>query len=265
MKQMPFALRFVVILGSLLMIAPIAIILIVSFGGDGYLKFPPTSLSLQWYDIFFGDPRWWRSLWSSLLIALVASLVSTTIGFLASYVLVRTWSRLRTPLLALALTPMIVPQVITAIAMFYASSRAGLVGNLFWVAICHSVIALPIVLLILLATLQSIDVSLEQAAAGMGCSRFGIFRRIVIPLALPGIISAALFSFLASFDELIIALFLTGVTTQTLPVRIWNSLLLEVEPTIAAVSSFLVAITVIVLIADWAIRKATGNLPQETP
>ncbi|MDQ0327610.1 putative spermidine/putrescine transport system permease protein [Rhodopseudomonas julia] len=260
MTRTPAWLRLIVGIGALLLIAPIGIIVIVSFGGDGYLKFPPSSLSLQWYEVFFGDGRWWDALWASAIIALVASLFSTTIGFLGAYVLVRSSSRFRTALLALALTPMIVPQVITAIAMFYVSSQLGLVGNLVWVSICHSVIALPIVLLILLATLRNIDPALERAAAGMGCSRLQTFRLVVIPLALPGVVSAALFSFLASFDELIISLFLTGVRTQTLPVKIWNSLLLEVEPTIAAVSTFLVAITVIVLLADWAIRKASGTL-----
>ncbi|MCA0918729.1 ABC transporter permease [Pseudooceanicola nanhaiensis] len=259
MTRAPLSLRLVVTIGALLLIAPILIIVIVSFGGDGYLKFPPESLSLQWYDKFFGSSRWWSSLWSSTVIALMASAISTVIGFLGAYVLVRSQSRWRLWLLALALTPMIVPQVITAIAMFYSASQAGLVGSLLWVAICHSVIGLPIVLLILLATLQNIDVTLERAAAGMGYSQARIFATVVVPLALPGVISAALFSFLASFDELIIALFLTGVRTQTLPVRIWNSLLLEVEPTIAAVSTFLVAITVVILMAEWAIRRVGGR------
>jgi putative spermidine/putrescine transport system permease protein len=259
MKEAPLTLRFLVLFSSLLMVAPIAIIVILSFGGDGYLHFPPSSLSLRWYVSFFSDERWWQALWSSLLIAIVASLFATTIGFLASYAIVRSGVRFRTALLALGLMPMIVPQVITAIALFYFSSRAGLVGSLVWISICHATIAIPIVLLILLATLQSIDISLERAAAGMGCTRFGIFWKVVIPLALPGVVSAALFSFLASFDELLIALFLTGVSTRTLPVRIWNSLLLEVEPTIAAVSSFLVAVTVVILLADWAIHKVGGS------
>lgn len=99
------------------------------------------------------------------------------------------------------------------------------------------------------------DVSLERAALGLGCSPFEVFRKVVIPLALPGILSASLFAFLASFDELIIALFLTGPTSQTLPVRIWNSLPLEVEPTIAAVSAFLIGITVVVLVVEWALRR----------
>ncbi len=132
----------------------------------------------------------------------------------------------------------------------------GLVGNVLWVGVCHATIALPIVLLILLASLQGVDINLERAAYGLGASRWRVFTRVVIPLAFPGILSAALFAFLASFDELVISLFLTGVRSETLPVRIWNSLHLQVEPVIAAVSAFLIGVTGAVLLVDAAVRRA---------
>jgi ABC-type spermidine/putrescine transport system permease subunit II len=138
--------------------------------------------------------------------------------------------------------------------MYFLSARLHLVGNLFWVGICHAVIALPVVLLILLSSLQGVDVNLERAALSLGASRTRLFLRVVVPLAAPGIISAALFAFLASFDELIIALFLTGVRAETLPVRIWNSLHMEIEPTIAAVSAFLIGVTALVLLIDGLLR-----------
>jgi ABC-type spermidine/putrescine transport system permease subunit II len=114
---------------------------------------------------------------------------------------------------------------------------------------------LPVVLLILLSTLQGIDSSFERAALSLGASRLRVFTRIVVPLAAPGLVSATLFAFLVSFDELLIAMFLTNVRDQTLAVRIWNSLHLEVEPTIAAVSAFLIAVTGLFLFADWIIRR----------
>jgi putative spermidine/putrescine transport system permease protein len=118
---------------------------------------------------------------------------------------------------------------------------------------------MPVVLLILLSSLQSVDINLERAGFGLGGSRLYVFRRIVIPLAFPGIMSATLFAFLASFDELIISLFLAGVRAQTLPVRIWNSLHLDIEPVVAAVSAFLIAVTGAVLLLDGIIRGIRGR------
>jgi ABC-type spermidine/putrescine transport system permease subunit II len=154
-----------------------------------------------------------------------------------------------------SLLPIIVPTIVTSIAMYFASARLGLVGNIVWIGLCHAVIALPIVLLILIAALQSVDPALERAALSLGCGRMRMMRIVVVPLAMPGIVSAALFAFLASFDELVISLFLTNADTQTLPVRIWNSLHLEIEPTIAAVSTFLIGVTGIILVVDALLRR----------
>src|SRR5215471_13566437 len=245
-----------------LLLAPIGIIVILAFSGDGYLHFPPRSLSLQWFARFFGDPQWQRSLLSSLIIGVIACVVSTTIGFFAAYAFLRTEFPAKKLLLSLMLVPIIVPSIITAIAMYYSAGRLGLIGSYLWLGLCHAVIALPIVLLILLAALHAVDPNLERAALGLGGSRLHVFCRVVLPLALPGILSAALFAFLASFDELLISLFLAGVRAQTLPVRIWNSLNLQVEPTIAAVSAFLIGVTTLILAADGILRHRRGRRRQ---
>lgn len=244
-----------VMLACLVLMLPIAIVIVLAFSGQGFLKFPPSSLSLHWFAIFFGSPRWQASLWSSVVIAAIACVIATVLGFFASYAFVRGDIRGKKLLLSLMLLPMIVPTVITAIAMYFMSARLGLVGNLLWVGCCHAIIALPVVLLILLSALQGVDVNLERAALSLGSSRARMMMRVVIPIAAPGIISAGLFAFLASFDELVISLFLTDVSTQTLPVRIWNSLHLEVEPTIAAVSAFLIGVTAVVLLLDGVLRQ----------
>jgi ABC-type spermidine/putrescine transport system permease subunit II len=153
------------------------------------------------------------------------------------------------------LLPVIVPSVITAIAMYFLSAKFGLIGNILWIGVCHAVMALPLVLLILLSTLQGVDLNLERAALSLGASRLRLFLKVVLPIALPGLLSAAMFAFLASFDELIISLFLAGVRAQTLPVKIWNSLHLEIEPVIAAVSAFLIAVTGTVLLIDGVVRR----------
>lgn len=238
-----------------LLLAPIVIVCILAFSGDGYLRFPPTAFSLQWFARFFGDLQWQRALLSSLIIGTIACAVSTLVGFFAAYAFLRVEFRAKKLLLSLMLTPIIVPSVITAIAMYYLAGKLGLIGNFLWVGLSHAVIAMPLVLLILLSALHGIDPNLERAALGLGSSRLRVFTRVILPIALPGVLSAALFAFLASFDELLISLFLAGVRAQTLPVRIWNSLNLQVEPTIAAVSAFLIGVTTIVLVVDGVLRQ----------
>jgi len=245
-----------VTIACLVLMLPIVIVLVLAFGDQGYLRFPPPAYSLRWFATFFGDPRLQKALLSSLMIASIACGIATVLGFFAAYAFVRSDLRAKKLFLSLMLLPIIIPHVITAIAMYFVSAPLRLVGNVVWIGLCHATIALPIVLLILLSSLQGVDVNLERAALSLGCSRFRMFTRVVIPLALPGIVSAALFAFLASFDELIISLFLAGVKSETLPVRIWNSLHLQVEPVIAAVSAFLIAVTGAILLLDAALRQA---------
>jgi ABC-type spermidine/putrescine transport system permease subunit II len=248
-------LAFYVAAACLVLMTPIVILVVVAFGDQSYMRFPPESFSLRWFTAFFGDSRWMKALGSSLVIATIACALATVTGFGAAYAFVRSDLRAKKLLLSFMLLPVIVPQVITAIAMYFASAPFKLVGNVLWIGVCHAVIALPIVLLILLSSLQGVDLNYERAALSLGASRLRMFTHVVIPLALPGILSAALFAFLASFDELLISLFLAGVRTETLPVRIWNSLHLQVEPVIAAVSAFLIGVTGIVLLLDATIRQ----------
>jgi putative spermidine/putrescine transport system permease protein len=241
------------------LVAPIIIVAIASFSGDGYLKFPPETLSIRWYERFLGDYRWRSAIVNSLFIGVLTSVFSTVIGFLAAYALMRGEFRFKTVIASLLLMPVIVPHIITAVAVYFLSARMGLVGVRPWISVAHTVVALPVVLVILQSALRTVDPALERAAMVCGCTRFGVFRRVVLPLALPGMVSAALFSFLTSFDELVISLFLAGIRAETLPVRIWNSLLLEVEPTIAAVSTLLIAVTTAALAVDAVIRKLRGG------
>jgi len=154
-----------------------------------------------------------------------------------------------------------VPTVITAIALYFFFARMKATGSVVAMALGHTVLALPVVVIIIVATLQGFDVRLEQAALSLGASRVTALRRVTLPLILPGVFSAALFAFLTSFDELLISLFLSGAEIQTLTVRIWNSLLLEVDPTIAAVSAFLIGVTTVVLGAS-ALARRRGEAPE---
>ena len=231
----------------LFLIAPVVIILIVSFSGADYLRFPPPSLSLRWYHRFFGIAAWRQAIVVSTQVAFLTMVFATVLGFLASLALVRGRFRGKGAIYAFLLSPMIVPTIITAIGLYFFFVRIKATGSILAMALGHTVLALPVVVIIIAATLQGFDVRLEQAALSLGASRFTALRRVTLPLILPGVLSAALFAFLTSFDELLIPLFLAGVEVQTLTVRVWNSLLLEVDPTIAAVSSFLIGVTAAVL------------------
>lgn len=243
------------IIACLWLIAPIVIVVVLSFAGDGYVQFPPSSYSLKWFNVFFGDTRWRQSLISSTVIAVIACIISTSLGFITAYAFVRGDFRAKKIILSALLTPIIVPTVITAIAMYFVTAKLGMIGNVFWIGLCHALVALPVVLLILISALQGVDLNLERAALGLGASPVRVFLKIVMPITMPGVLSSALFSFLASFDELVISLFLAGARNQTLPVRIWNSLHLEIEPVIAAAATFLIAVTGLVLLADVTMRR----------
>ena len=236
------------------LLAPIFIVVIFSFSGDPYLTFPPTSFALDWYARFLGDEQWRAALLNSFIVATICSIFSTTIGFAAAYAFERTRFFGRTILMSGMLLPLVVPTIVTAVAIYFFSTKLGLVGNRLWLAATHSVLALPIVLIIARAALKTVDPALERAAAVHGCGRLGILWRVVLPITAPGVISCALFAFLASFDELVISLFISGAAGQTLPVRVWNSLTMDLEPTIAAVSTLLVSVTILVLLLDAFLR-----------
>jgi putative spermidine/putrescine transport system permease protein len=242
----------------LFLIAPVIIILIVSLSGAEYLRFPPPSLSLRWYQRFFGVAAWRQAIVVSTEVAFLTMVFATVLGFLASLALVRGRFRGKGAIYAFLLSPMIVPTVITAIGLYFFFVRLKATGSILAIALGHTVLALPVVVIIMAATLQGFDVRLEQAALSLGASRIATLRRVTLPLIMPGVLSAALFAFLTSFDELLIPLFLAGVEVQTLTVRVWNSLLLEVDPTIAAVSSFLIGVTTAVLGASALLRRGGG-------
>jgi putative spermidine/putrescine transport system permease protein len=242
------------------LIAPVVIILAVSFSGADYLRFPPPSLSLRWYRRFLGVASWRRAIGVSVEVALLTTVLATALGFFASLALVRGRFRGKGALYAFLLSPTIVPTIITAISLYFFFARWKVTGSVVAMALGHTVLALPIVVIIIAATLQGLDIRFEQAALSLGASRLTALRRITLPLVLPGVLSAALFAFLTSFDELLIPLFLSGVEVQTLTVRVWNSLLLEVDPTIAAVSSFLIGVTATVLGASALLRRR-GDAP----
>jgi putative spermidine/putrescine transport system permease protein len=250
-----YGLRMWVALVLLFLLGPIVIIVIMSFDGASVLVFPPPSWGLRWYERFLGSADWRHSVWVSVQVGLLTTVMATSLGFMAALALIRGNFRQKMMIYGILLTPMIVPNIISSIAFYITFAKMGASGNIFGVALGHTVVALPIVVIILTSSLQSLDERYENAAASLGAGYWYTLRRITLPLAAPGLISAALFSFLASFDELLVALFLGGVSSQTLTVRIWNSLSLQVEPTIAAVSTCLICVVMIILATNALVRR----------
>lgn len=245
--------------GLVFLIGPLFVIVPVSFSSAQYLTFPPPGLSLQWYERFLGSSQWLQSIVVSIEVAIISSILTMILGVLASFPLVRTEFRGKMIVYGLILAPMIVPLIVTAIAIYFLFAAIGLTGTVIAIAIGHTVVVLPIVVVIVTATLQGFDIRIERAAISLGASPLQAFFRVTLPVIAPGILSGAAFAFLTSFDELMIPLFLGGPDTQTLAVRIWNSVVLEIEPTIAAVSTFLIGLALLVLVLTSILMKRGGR------
>ncbi|WP_328336411.1 ABC transporter permease [Streptomyces violaceus] len=227
---------------------PIVVILVTSFGSNAFGSFPPDSWTLSWYQALFADgSKWPAALSLSALVASLSTLFSLIIGVTAATALTRSELPLRSAVYALVLGPLLIPQIVTALGLFLLFEPASMLGSPIAIALGHTVLASPIAVLILIATLRGIDERLEDAAASMGAGRLTIARRITFPLAAPGMIAAAVFSFITSFDEFYISQFLSSTDTVTLPVQIYNSLTFDIDPSVTAVSAILIAFAILAL------------------
>ncbi|CAM5226534.1 ABC transporter permease [Streptomyces coeruleorubidus] len=227
---------------------PIVVILVTSFSNNAFAAFPPDSWTLGWYKALFADgSKWPAALTLSAFVACLSTVFSLIIGVTAATALTRSELPLRSAVYALVLGPLLIPQIVTALGLFLLFEPAAMLGSPIAIALGHTVLASPIAVLILIATLRGIDERLEDAAASMGASRLTIARRITFPLAAPGMIAAAIFSFITSFDEFYISQFLSSVDTVTLPVQVYNSLTFDIDPSVTAISAILIAFAILAL------------------
>lgn len=248
---------------------PIIVIVVTSFGSDAFGSFPPDSWTLGWYKQLFADgSKWPAALSLSALVAALTTVFSLILGMTAATALVRSELPLRTAVYGLVLAPLVIPQVVIALGLFLLFEPASMLGSPVAIALGHTALASPIAVMILMATLKGIDERLEDAAASMGANRLTIARRITLPLAAPGMVAAAIFSFITSFDEFFISQFLSSVDTVTLPVQVFNVLQYDVDPSVTAVSAVLIAVAVLALALVGVVRrlgsgKQSGLLPVE--
>jgi len=236
---------------------PICIILPISFSASPYLEFPPRGFSLQWYYRYFQSSGWIDSTLLSIRVALVVTFLSTLIGTVASLGLARSRFRGKQVVNALIISPMVVPAIIIAVAFYFLFAGWRLIGTATGLILAHTVLALPFVVVNVTAALKGFDERLEQAAMNLGANRFQTFMRITLPLISPGVITGALFAFITSFDEIVVAIFIAGSRAATLPKQMWDGIRMEINPTTAAVSSLLVAVSVVLLLTVEMLRRSS--------
>ena len=240
----------------LFLVLPIAVVVVLSLSSATYLRFPPPGLSLRWYQAYFGSQEWLGSTLLSLAVAAAVVVLATGLGTLAAFGLQRLSPRWRVAAGGLILSPLIVPVIVVAIGVYYAYSRYGLIGSPVALVLAHTCLAVPFVVTSVSASLQGFDRRLERAALSLGASRWGTVRQVTLPIIMPGVLVGALFAFITSFDELVVALFLSGSEAVTLPRRMWDDIRFAIDPTIAAVSTVTIAVTLLLLgAAYWARRR----------
>ncbi len=244
----------------LFLIAPLLIVIPVSFSSAQYLIFPPPGFSLQWYQSYFGGGNWLGPTALSIEIAVIVALLSTLLGVPAAIGLVRGRFPLRGLINALSLSPVIVPEIIIAIAIFYAFAGLHLVGSVFGLIVAQTALGVPFVVINVSAALYGVDERLERAAQVLGASPLRAFWEITLPLIRPGVLAGALFAFLTSWDDLLVPIFMSGATTVTLPLRIWQGLREQIDPTVSAVSTLLIAISTLLLLSAEFLRRRQERL-----
>ncbi|PBB29472.1 ABC transporter permease, partial [Mesorhizobium sp. M1A.F.Ca.IN.020.06.1.1] len=237
------------------LLLPVVFIVLLSFGSSRWLAFPPPGWTLKWYQELLADPAWVDAALTSAKIAAMAAILAVLIGLLASFSLVRGEFRGRQLLRVLLLTPMVLPVVVFAIAIYAFFLRIGLAGTTIGFVIAHTILALPFAIIPIATALEGFDKSIEDAAIVCGASPLQARLRITLPSIRIGIFSAAIFSFLASWDEVVVAIFMASPTLQTLPVKIWGSLRADLSPVVAAASSLLVGLTLALMIVTALLRR----------
>jgi putative spermidine/putrescine transport system permease protein len=254
------------------LIAPIVVVIPLSFNSQDFFTFTkemlsldPAGYSLKHYRDFFGNPDWQDALWNSVKIAPAATLLSVSLGTLAAIGLSQPHVPARRAIMATLISPMIVPLIISAAGMYFFYSRIGLAGTYWGVVLAHAALGIPFVIITVTATLVGFDRSLTRAAANMGADPVTTFFRVQMPLILPGVISGALFAFITSFDEVVVVIFVGSAKQQTLPWQMFTGLREQISPTILAVATILVVISIALLTTVELLRRRSERLRGMSP
>lgn len=238
----------------LFLIMPSLIVIIISFNPSSYLDFPPDGLSFRWYKEFFTSRAWTSAFWVSVKVAAATSVLATLLGLPTSFALVRYQFPGKTFLYGLIVSPLVLPLIVIAISVYFWFAKLNMIGTYYGLILAHTMVGLPIFVVVVTSVLKNFDQNLEKAAMSLGARPLRTFWEITMPIIRPSVISGSLFAFIMSFDELIITIFICG-NTVTIPKRMWDSVRYEIEPTLAAVSTIIIAISFAILIGVEAMRR----------
>lgn len=239
---------------------PLVIIFLLAFSDAPFLKFPPTGFSLRWFESFVYRPGWVSATIISIEVATMTMLVATMIGTMAAVAIVRWEFPAKGLIVGLLLSPIVVPTVVLAIALYFQFARLGFVGTIWGLVLGHVILAVPYVIVVVSGGLRSVDQSLERAAQTLGAPPVKAFLRVTLPVIRPTVLTGAFFAFLASFDELVVALFISGTGAKTLPKRMWEGVREEIDPTTAAVAAMLILLSLLLLLVSEVARSRAKRL-----
>lgn len=225
------------------LVAPVLFVVPTSFNDSSFLGFPPESFSTRWYAAYFEDYTWLAATLSSLRIGVLVTLASVVLGTLGALAMVRGRYPLRAFVGGLVLAPVLVPYVIIGLAVYALFLRLGLTQTTLGFVLVHTALAVPFVVINVSSALLSFDRRLEMAAMNLGANRITTFLRVTLPLIAPSMAAGALFAFITSFDEVVTSIFLSGPDMSTLPVQMWSGVRVQIDPTVAAVSTMLLLVT----------------------
>lgn len=259
-----FLLWAVSLAGLAFLLGPIVVIIPLSFNAEGFFSYPMPGLSLRWYEALFTSVAWRRALLNSLVVGAASTVLATALGSAAAYGVLRLPPALKSACIAVLISPMIVPGVVVALALYLFFAGIGLAGTLVGVVLAHTILALPFVVLIVTAALAGFDTNLVRAAASLGASPLVAFRRVVLPIVSPALASGALFAFVTSFDEFIVTSFLASPEQATLPLQMWAGVHDDVTPTILAAATLFVLTSAVMLIAMEQLRRRAARLGLRT-
>ena len=256
------ALALLTALVLLFLVAPILIIVPLSFSSGSFFHYPLPGFSLRWYQDFFTSSFWLPSVWNSLIVGTAATLLATVLGTLAALGIWRARFPARGLILAVLISPMVVPVIIVAVGVYFTFAPLGLTDGYSGLILAHTTLAAPFVVTTVLATLAGFDRTLLRAAAGLGAPPLTTFRRVMLPLILPGVLSGAIFAFAASFDEVVVALLMAGPGQRTLPRQMFAGINDNISLTITAAATMLITISVLLMAAVAWLRRRGERLRQ---
>ncbi len=236
------------VIAMLLLVTPTLIVVPMSFSESQYLEFPPESWSIRWYEHYFASDEWMRATRTSFSAAILTMLVATPVGVLAAYGLHASNLPYVRAAFVLLITPMMVPVVLIAIGAFYAYVKLKILYTMTGLVLAHSLLAIPLVVIVAGAGLKSFDMNQEKAARSLGAPRWKAFLTVTLPQIRFAVVTSALLSFLTSFDEVVIAMFISGGDNPTLTRNMFNALRDQIDPTIASISTIMIAMTILIMV-----------------